>query len=131
MTAGSVAKSLSTLFNKVVHTGIYPDIWKQANVTPIHKKGSRQEKKNYHPISLLSTVGKILERILFNKMYEFLTRNNLLTWRNSGYKKKDSTTNRLIRIINDIHQNLDHRQDSCLVFLDQSKVVYLPALCSA
>ena len=63
-----------------------------------------------------------MERILFKKTYEFLTRNNLLTWHNSVYKK-DSTTNRLILIVNDIHQNLDHRQDSCLVFLDQSKVL--------
>ena len=118
---GSVVQSLTSLYNRVIQTGTYPDLWKQANVSPVHKKGSRQEKKNYRPISLLSTTGKVLERILFNKMYSFLTENNLLTWRNSGYKRRDSTTNRLIRIVNDIQLGLDRREPSCLVFLDQSK----------
>ena len=80
MIAGSVVPSLTTLFNNVVQTGCYPDIWKQAMYHQFIKKGSRQDKKNYRPISLLSTTGKILERILFNKMYTFLTRQNLLTW---------------------------------------------------
>ena len=118
---GSVVPSLTSLYNRVIQTGTYPDLWKQANVSPVHKKGSRQEKKNYRPISLLSTTGKVLKRILFNKMYSFLTENNLLTWRNSGYKRRDSTTNRLIRIVNDIQLGLDRREPSCLVFLDQSK----------
>ena len=85
------------------------------------KKGSRQDKINYRPISLLHTIGKVLERLVFNRMYSFLTANNLLTWRNSGYKKNDSTINRLIHIVNKIYENLEHKQDTCLVFLDQSK----------
>ena len=129
MIAGSVAPSLTTLFNNVVQTGCYPDIWKQAHVSPIHKQGSRQDKKNYRPISLLSTTGKFLERILFNKMYTFLTKQNPLTWRNSGihiqaqctHTSEMTTTNRTTRILDDIHKTLDRREESCLIFLDQSK----------
>ncbi len=63
----------------------------------------------------------VLERLIFNKMYQFLIDHNLLTWRNSGYKKQDSTINRLIYIMNTIYLHLDRKADSCLIFLDQSK----------
>ena len=121
MASRSLTPSLASLFNKILQRGTYPDLWKQANVSPVHKKGSRQDKINYRPISLLPTIGKVLERLVFNRMYSFLTANNLLTWRNSGYKKNDSTINRLIHIVNKIYENLEHKQDTCLVFLDQSK----------
>ena len=63
-TAEVLAAPLSNLLNKSMQTGIFPDVWKVANVTPIHKKSDRQLKENYRPISLLSCVGKIMERIV-------------------------------------------------------------------
>ena len=51
---------------------------KKPNVIPIHKKGDKQKiKKNYRSISLLPTTGKILERLLYDKMFEFFTENNM------------------------------------------------------
>ena len=117
----SLTPSLTKLFNRALNASTFPQLWKQANVSPIHKKGSRQEKENYRPISLLSTVGKILERLIFNKIYAHCETNGLLTWRNSGYKKMDSTTNQLAYIVDKIYKKLDRRRDNCLVFLDQSK----------
>ena len=121
LTSRSIAPSLTELYNRVLRSGVYPKLWKKANVTPVHKKNTKQDKKNYRPISLLCTVGKVLERLIFNQIYGFLEQHNLLTWRNSGYKRKDSTINRLIRIVNTIHLNLERKEKSCLVFLDQSK----------
>ena len=50
----------------------HPDSWKYANVQPIHKKGNRQIKSNYRPISLLPICGKILEKIVFDQLYSYL-----------------------------------------------------------
>ena len=75
MASMSLAPSLASLFNKILQRVTYPDLWKQANVSPVHKKGSRQNKINYLPISLLPTIGKVLERLVFNRMYSFLTDN--------------------------------------------------------
>ena len=121
LTARSITSSLTMLFNKIVTTGTFPRLWKEANVTPIYKKGDRQNKKNYRPVSLLSTVGKTLERIIFNKMYSYCESNGHLTWRNSGYRKRDSTINQLTYIVNNIYKSLDNNEDNCLVFLDQSR----------
>lgn len=121
LTACSITPSLTMLFNKVISLSTFPKIWKEANVTPIFKKDDQQNKKNYRPVSLLSTVGKVLERIIFNKLYSYCENNGYLTWRNSGYKKKDSTIHQLTYIVNNIYKNLDNKQENCLVFLDQSK----------
>lgn len=77
--------------------------------------------RDYIEIQLLSCVGKTLERLIFKKIYDMCEDKELLTWRNSGYKKKDSTTNQLIHIVNNIYKSLDNREECAMVFLDQSK----------
>ena len=67
-----LVEQLSLIYNACLETGVYPSCWKSANIIPVHKKGSRQEKKNYRPISLLPIFGKILEKVIFDEMYEYL-----------------------------------------------------------
>ena len=61
----SVILPLKIIFNNIMSSSIYPDLWKVANVTPIFKKGDKQLVKNYRPISLLPICGKILEKNYF------------------------------------------------------------------
>ena len=70
---------LKIIFSNILSTSIYPDLWKIANVTPIFKKGDKQLIKNYRPRSLLPICGKILEKIIFNHLYSYLTANRLIT----------------------------------------------------
>ena len=58
--------------NRSFHEGIFPDIWKLANVIPIFKKGDKSEPSNYRPVALLSCIGKLQERIVFKNIYDFL-----------------------------------------------------------
>ena len=118
--ARPITPSLTKLFNKCLSTETFPDIWKAANITPVYKKGTKTDKTNYRPISLLPALSKVFERILFNRIYRYCEDNGILTWRNSGYKKWDSTINQLLYISDMIYKNLDNRDDTCLVFLDQS-----------
>ena len=78
-TAEVICKPLSKLFIKSMITGTFPDAWKQANISPVFKKNNRQIKENYRPISLLSCVGKVMERIVFNELYDYCSDNDLLT----------------------------------------------------
>ena len=91
----------------ILSTSIYPDMWKIANVTPIFKKGDKQLIKNYRPISLLTICGKILEKIIFNNLYAYLHRNNLIAKNQSGFRPGDSTTNQLLYLLDEIHQAFD------------------------
>ena len=68
-TAYSICVSLTDIFNYTLKTGIFPSDWKKANVSPIFKKGNRSDVKNYRPISLLSNVSKVFERLVYNRLY--------------------------------------------------------------
>ena len=96
----SVTLPLRIIFEQILSVGIYPDAWKVANVTPIFKKGDKQLVKNYRPISLLPICGKLFEKIVCNQMYDYFTRNNLITKNQSGFCSGDSTTNQLISLVN-------------------------------
>ena len=117
----SLCKPLTALFNESLSVGIFPSVWKQANVCPVFKKGSKSDKTNYRPISLLSNMYKILEKIVYKRLYEYLTDNDLLTKQNSGFKKNDSTINQLLKSVHQIYQDINDGKDTCMVFLDVSK----------
>ena len=70
---------------------MFPDSWTYANAQPIHRKGNRQLKSNYRPISLLPICGKILEKIIFDQVYSFLNGNKLISKNRSSFKTGDST----------------------------------------
>ena len=86
---------LCLIYKKCLATGKFPEIWKKANVLPVHKKESRQVKNNYRPISLLPICGKIFEKLIFDCIYEHLTNNQLITPNQSGFRPGDSTINQL------------------------------------
>ena len=112
---------MTYLFNKSLNDCCFPSPWKNAHIIPIFKKNDKREIKNYRPVSLLSNIGKCMERIIHTRMYNHFCAHNLLTWRNSGFKKSDSTINQLIYLVHQIHVNMEKGLDTCMVFLDASK----------
>ena len=73
----ALVKPLSLIYKNCIDTGVFPDIWKKSNIAPVYKSGEKQIIDNYRPISLLPICGMILEKIIFNSIYEFLEENNL------------------------------------------------------
>ena len=69
---------LTYLINLAFETGVFPDILKTAKVIPIFKKGDQQDCNNYRPISLLSNIGKIIEKLIHECLFKFLNSNNCL-----------------------------------------------------
>ena len=74
----SISDQLANLFNLSFTTGSFPTLLKTANVIPIHKKESKLDYTNYRPISLLSNLDKILEKLMHNRLYKFLNDNNII-----------------------------------------------------
>ena len=119
--AKSLSFPLADLFNKSLSLGRFPGNWKKVHVHPIPKSGDKQSKSNYRPISLLSCISKVLERIVYNRLYNHCKNHGLLNPRNSGFKPCDSATNRLIELVHNIHKGLDDSKEVCVVFLDITK----------
>ena len=119
----SIVTPIHIIFDTCIREGIFPDKWKMSNVCPVHKKGLKNIKSNYRPISLLPILGKIFEKVIFDSLYDFLTNNKFLTSCQSGFIKGDSCVNQLLAITHEIHKNLDANPsiDTIGVFLDMSK----------
>ena len=98
-----------------------PHIGKQANVTPIHKKNDRSDVSSYRPISLLSAVSKVLEKIVHKYLFNFFRDNNVITPFQSGFVPGDSTVNQLIDIYNTFCKALDEGKEVRAIFCDISK----------
>ena len=67
----TISKPLELIFKQALITGTYLSHWKKGNIVPAHKKGDKQNIKNYRPVSLLPICGNVFERILFNNMFSF------------------------------------------------------------
>ena len=119
--AVALAEPLCTLFNMSLQRGIYPTEWKCANLTPLFKDKDKFIRTNYRPISLLSCISKCFENCVFIELYAYCVSNNLLTWKNSGFKHLDSTIYQLISIVHTISAAIDKGKYVSMVFLDISK----------
>ena len=119
--AAEIAIPLQIIFLDCINSGIFPDCWKFANVQPIYKRSNRQMKNNYRPISLLPICGKILEKIVFDQVYAFLSVNNLLSQNQSGFRPGDSTIFQLLSITSTIYDSFEKYDETRAVFLDISK----------
>ena len=112
---------LSKLVNMSFDSGVFPDIFKIARVTPIHKKESKLNYLNYRPISLLSVFSKIYKKLIYTRVYEFLTKYNLISSKQFGFRKSYSTTHAIISITERIKYLLDKGQFVCGIFIDLEK----------
>ena len=104
----SISKPLLILFQHSIKLSCYPDIWKKSNIIPAHKrKNDKRLVNNYRPISLLPIFGKIFEKIIFNRIYIFLLKEELLNPNQSGFHPSNSCINQLIAITHETFEAFD------------------------
>ena len=89
----------------------------------MHKKDSKLDFSNYHPISLLCNIEKILEMLMYNRIYRFFSDNNLICSLKFGFRQKYSTVHPLISL--SIRKNLDEGNIGCSIFVDLQKALIL------
>ena len=116
--AKELAGPLSTIFMACLREKKWPGIWKEARVVPVHKKSSRSLPSNYRPVSLLSVVGKVLERLVAGVICQHLRVNNLLSDRQFGFRPGRSTSDLLLLLTKEWQDALDEGLDTLVVALD-------------
>ena len=121
LSADIISPSLTYIFNRSLETGTYIDDWKKARVIPIFKSDDRQKCENYRPISILPIISKVFEKEIFRQLYCYLSKNELLSRFQSGFRPKHSTLSALIQLCDELLKNMDNGKMNCVVFLDVKK----------
>ena len=117
----SLCEPLKYLFNLSIEKGILPDDLKIAKVTPIYKAEDKSDLSYYRPISVLSCFSKILERIMYNRLYQYLTENKILYLDQFGFQTGHSTEHAIVQLVDQILESFEYNRYTLGVFIDLSK----------
>ena len=121
LAAPVIYKQLTDLFILSLKSREYPDDWKLAKVSPVFKAGERNDPNNYRPISVLSTISRVFEKLVYEQIYNYLIKNNILDTRQSGFRSLHSTVTALLDLTNQWCFNIDRGLVSGVLFLDLKK----------
>ena len=116
-----LTRPLMLIFNNSLETGIFPEKMKIAKVVPLHKAKNKDETTNYRPISLLLTLSKLLEKIMYKRVYKFLTKTNQLYSSQDGFRKNHACDQAMGELVANITKGIEQRKLTAGVFLDLSK----------
>jgi hypothetical protein len=107
------------LFNHYLRIGRFPAEWKNADVTPVHKKDNKEPAENYRPISLLPIVIKVMERCVCNRFYAHVS--HLITSLQHGFMHNQSCVTQLLSVLHSIGKSLDQNTQTDILYLDFAK----------
>ena len=112
---------LQHFLNKSIYNGTFPKAWKHGTVIPIPKIPNPQQVGDLRPITLLPLPGKIMERLIHNKLYPYLEENNILTSKQNGFRKQHGTPDTIFKLITLIIDNINKKKVTIAVFIDFKK----------
>ena len=117
----SIGTHLQFAINECINANTFPEIFKEAYVTPIYKKGDRHNHESYRPISVTPTLAKIFERFLLEQMAEHLDMNKIINKNQFGFQKQKSCLNTMIALREKINHYVEQKDIVLTIFLDLAK----------
>lgn len=125
-------KAITEITNAIITYGHFPDKWKEAKIIMIKKSGKpKQQPESYRPISLLSTISKVVERVIYKKLYKIAEEQNIIPNFQYGFRQGHSTTQQVIRLTEHINEKMNIATPTAAIFLDVEKAfdrVWIPGL---
>jgi hypothetical protein len=116
-----LSQPLAAVINSCIEKGVFPDCLKVASVTPLHKGGDKNNPNNYIPISLLSTISKIIERHISNELNNYLNETSVLNEHQSGFRQYHSCQTALLRLVDSWLHAMDEGCVIGTVYVDFKK----------
>ena len=119
--ADALSIILPRLINRCFSEGYFPSCLKLAKVTPIFKEGNKEVCSNWRPISITSCTAKLIEKLVKKRLLSYLSKHDILTDGQFGYRSQHSTTHAILNISDNILSNFDNKKHTVSIFLDLSK----------
>ena len=116
-----IGPHLLHLINRSIATSTFPSAWKLARVIPIHKCGDRSNLSNFRPISILSALSKIMEKVVSNQLFSYLVENHVLSPEQYAYRPRHSTEDAVLDAVHWMARQIDAGHVASLTTLDLSK----------
>ena len=104
-----ISKPLTLIINQMLESGIFPDSLKISKIIPLYKKWNIKSITNYRPISLLPTLSKVFERVIFNQLYTYLDPNHILSEQPFGFRANYSAELTAIKLVDYIVHEIDRK----------------------
>ena len=117
----NVSGPLALILNESMLDGKFPDIMKITDVIPLHKSKSKQETNNYRPISLLVTLSKALEKVIYHRTYKFPDKNGQIFKSQYGFRSQHSCELAVSELLSEIIKTNENGKHTIAVYLDLSK----------
>ena len=118
-----LAYALSILANHSFELGYFPNCLKTAKIIPLYKSGDKSLPTNYRPISILMCFSKILEKLIYNRLTNFIDKHSVISSTQYGFRKHHSTTHAIAGVVTLTYDNININEFTGLVFLDLKKSV--------
>ena len=119
--ADQISVPLEIIFNKSLEEGLFPTKMKKADIVPLYKSKDKQECLNYKPISLLITLSKLLEKIMYKRVYQFLEKTGQIFPSQYGFRSSHSCENAVSELLSTIIKGKEQGLYTVSLFLDLSK----------
>ena len=116
-----IVKPLCAIFNQCISQGKFPNKMKIAKVIPVFKGGAPDVMSNYRPISVLPIFSKILEKCIYNRLYSFISKCNIINNNQYGFRAGHSTSSALVNFVQKVVRAIDNKEILIGLFLDLSK----------
>ena len=116
-----ISHSLFKIYNMSIESGIFPDSWKLARVTPIFKNGSTENRSIYRPISVLPVLSRLFEKLIYDQLYEYLDSSKHLFKNQYGFRNMHSVVSCLFNLTNDWYVHIDRGKFTAMSFIDLKK----------
>ena len=115
------ATTICDVINKSLLCGIFPDVLKRGQITPIHKKSCNKTPANYRPITISPFLGKVFEKNIYARMIEHINANDILSAHQFGFRKHMSTLDAIIHLTEFIYDALNGKKSNLNILIDYSR----------
>lgn len=116
-----IALPLSHIINLSISLGTFPTSLKKVIIKPLHKKDNKEDISNYRPIALISVFSKIFEKLIYESIYSFLDKHNILCEEQKGFRKNKNINMAIYDLLDTVLRNVDNKTPVCAIFSDMSK----------